>query len=221
VLPLAYQEQIRRLPGVKDVTVANWFGGIYVDQSNFFAQFAVNADRYFRMFPELAIDPEQLRAFQREKTAAVAGAALARRFNWKLGDHITLRGTYLPADAELTLAGTFTSPNPYDETTLLFHYDYLYELMGRRGQAGAFCVLADSRESLPRIAKTIDDTYASSTAPTKTETEKAFQQSFGAMLGNVKLLIRSISVVVVFTILLVTAASMGMSIRERPPRWES
>jgi len=215
VIPLAYVDQIRRVPGVKDVMVANWFGGIYIDESNFFAQFAVDADKYFRIYSEMGIDPAVLQVFIKEKTGAVAGQRLAERFNWKTGQPITLRGTFYPFDAELKLIGTFTSPNAYDETTLVFHYDYLYELMGREGNAGTFCILGDSRESLPRIAKTIDDMFANSTSPTKTETEKAFQQSFGAMLGNVKLLIRSISIVVVFTILLVTAASMGMSIRER------
>ncbi len=214
-MPLAYKEQIRQIPGVKEVMVANWFGGIYKDESNFFAQFAVDADKEFKIFPELRIAPEQKEAFIRERTAAVAGIRLFQRFGWKIGDRITLKGTIYPFDAELKLVGSFTSPTPPDEATLLFHYDYLDEMMDRRGVAGTFAIQAESAAALPMIAQAVDEKYRNSSAPTKTETEKAFQLAFASMLGNVKLLITSISVVVVFTILLVTAATMAMSIRER------
>lgn len=214
-LPLAYKEEIRKIPGVKDVMVANWFGGIYIDESNFFAQFAVDADKEFKIVPELKIAPDQMEKFIQQRTAAVAGIRLFERFGWKVGDRITLKGTIYPFDVELTLAGSFTSPNPPDEATLLFHYDYLDEMMNRRGAAGSFCIVAESAEAIPRIAQAIDDKFRNSIAPTKTQTEKAFTLSFSNMLGNVKLFIGSISAVVVFTILLVTAATMAMTIRER------
>jgi len=214
-LPLAYKEQIRQIPGVKDVMTVNWFGGIYIDERNFFGNFAVDADKEFKIVTELKIDPQQRAAFEQERTAAVAGVRLMERFGWKIGDRITLKGTIYPFDVELKLVGTFTSPNPPDEAALLFHYDYLDEMMGRRGVAGSFCILAESAEAMPRVAQAVDDKFRNSVAPTKTETEKAFQLSFSNMLGNVKLFIGSISAVVVFTVLLVTAATMAMSIRER------
>lgn len=214
-LPLAQREQIKQIPGVKDVMVCHWFGGIYIDERNFFAQIAVEADKEFKLYPELKIAPNQLDDFLRERTAAVAGIRLMERFGWKIGDRITLKGTLFPFDVELKLVGTFTSPNPPDEAALLFRYDYLDELMGRRAVAGWYIIQAESAEAVPRIAQEVDEKFRNSIAPTKTETEKAFQLSFSSMMGNVKLLIGSISVVVVFTILLVTAATMAMSIRER------
>ncbi len=214
-LPLAYKEQIRQIPGVKDVMTVNWFGGIYIDERNFFGNFAVDADKEFKIVSELKIDTPQREAFEKERTAAVAGVRLMERFGWKIGDRITLKGTIYPFDVELKLVGTFTSPNPPDEAALLFHYDYLDEMMGRRGVAGSFCILAESAEAMPRVAQAVDDKFRNSVAPTKTETEKAFQLSFSNMMGNVKLFIGSISAVVVFTVLLVTAATMAMSIRER------
>mgnify|MGYP001079075387 CR=1 FL=1 len=214
-LPVAYKEEIRKVPGVKDVMVFNWFGGIYKDESNFFAQFAVDADKEFEFFPELKIAPEQREKFVQNRTAAVAGVRLFQRFGWKIGDRITLKGTIYPFDVELTLVGSFTSPNPPDEATLVFHYHYLDEMMNRRGVAGGFCALAESAEAIPHISRAIDDKFRNSIAPTKTQTEKAFVLSFSSVLGNVKLFIRSISAVVVFTILLVTAATMAMTIRER------
>jgi putative ABC transport system permease protein len=218
-LPLAYKEQIRQIPGVKDVMTAHWFGGIYIDESNFFPQFAEDADKTFRLYSELRIDPAQRETFERERTAAVAGARLCKRFGWKIGDRITLKGTFFPFDVELKLAGSFTSPNLPDEAMLVFHYDYLNEMMVKtmrtRDVAGFYIIQAESIEAVPRIAQAVDEKFRNSTAPTKTETEKAFQLSFSSMLGNVKLFIGAISAVVVFAILLVTAATMAMTIRER------
>ncbi len=214
-LPLAYREQIQQIPGVKEVTAGHFFMGIYVDERNFFPQGAVEQDKLFRLYPELKIAPDQLEDFLRERTAAVAGISLFKRFGWKIGERITLKGTLFPFDVELKLVGSFTSPNPYDEAVLFFRYDYLDELMGRRAVAGWYMILADSVDAVPRIAKAVDEKFRNSMAPTRTETEKAFDLSFGKMVGNVKLLIGSISAVVVFTILLVTTATMAMSIRER------
>lgn len=104
-LPLAQRDQIQQIPGVKDVMVCHWFGGIYIDERNFFAQIAVEQDKEFRMYPELKIAPNQLETFQRERTAAVAGIRLFERFGWKIGDRITLRGTLFPFDVELKLVG--------------------------------------------------------------------------------------------------------------------
>jgi len=106
-LPLAYKEQIRQIPGVKDVMTSHWFGGIYIDERNFFAQFADDADKLFKFYSEWRIDPAQREAFERERTAAVAGVRLFKRFGWKIGDRITLKGTFFPFDAELKLAGSF------------------------------------------------------------------------------------------------------------------
>jgi len=214
-MPLAYKEQIRQVAGVKDVMVVNLFVGVYIDERNYFPSAALDADKGFKIYPELKIAPDQLENFIRERTAAVAGVRLFRRFGWKIGDRITLKGINYPADVELKLAGSFTSSNPPDEGALWFHYDYLDELMGRRGIAAAFCILADSAEALPRIAQAVDEKFRNSIAPTKTETEKAFTLGFSKLMGNVKLFIGSISAVVVFTVLLVTAATMSMSIRER------
>jgi putative ABC transport system permease protein len=218
-MPIAYKERIRQIPGVKDVMTAHWFGGIYIDESNFFPQFAEDADKTFRLYSELRIDPAQRETFERERTAAVAGARLFKRFGWKIGDRITLKGTFFPFDVELKLAGSFTSPNLPDEAMLVFHYDYLNEMMVKtmrtRDVAGFYIIQAESRDAVPRIAQAVDEEFRNSTAPTKTETEKAFQLSFSSMLGNVKLFIGAISAVVVFAILLVTAATMAMTIRER------
>jgi len=214
-MPIAYRDRIRRIPGVRDVMPGNWFAGIYIDENNFFGQFTVDPDRTREIMPEAEMADEQWAAFRSQRNAAVAGVRLFQRFGWKIGQRITLRGTNYPADLEVVLVGTFKSVNPPDETNLWIRWDYLDEAIGRAGEAQWFTVVAATREDVPRVIAAIDDMFRSSSAPTKTETEREFQLSFSGILGNVQFLVTSVSSVVVFTILLVTAATMGMSIRER------
>ncbi len=214
-LPIYYLDRIKRIPGVREVMPGNWFMGVYIDQNNFFGQFTVDPEKVFVVLPELRMPEDQKEAFRKQRNGAITGARLMQRFGWKIGDRITLMGTNYPVDLELMIVGSFTSINPPDETGLMIRWDYLDELAGRTGQAGWFTILARSREDMPRIIQAVDDMSRNSSAPTKTESEKEFQLSFSGMLGNIKFLIGSISVVVVFTIFLVTAATMGMSIRER------
>ncbi|OGB99785.1 MAG: hypothetical protein A3G35_12490 [candidate division NC10 bacterium RIFCSPLOWO2_12_FULL_66_18] len=211
-LPEAYAAKLARVPSVRLVHALTWFGGIYIDEGNFFANFACDPDTLFAMFPENRIPPEQLKAFQAERIAAVAGRKLVERFKWRLGDRITLQGTIYPVDLEFVLRGIYTGT---DETAFFFHRAYLEEALGRPGKVGTFWLKAASAGDIPRIMDAVDTLFKNSDAETKTETERAFQLGFISMLGNVKTLIASISSVVVFTILLVTANTMAMSIRER------
>jgi putative ABC transport system permease protein len=215
VLPAKYQFRIERMPGVKYCSKFTYFGGIYKDQSQSnFAQFAVDADRIFRIFSEMIVSPREEEEFRKEKTACIVGAKLLERFGWKVGDKITFQGTIWGCDPELTIRGAYRGQG-IDETLVFFHHDYFDELMGDRGLVGAFWIKADSAEVVPGLIERIDAAFRNTDAETKTETERAFQLEFLSMLGNVKLFIGSISTVIVFTMLLVTASTMSMAIRER------
>src|SRR5438093_4088692 len=214
MMPLAYREKIRSVPGVQDITTYQWFGGVYKDPANFFGQFAVDADRLFAIYPEYKIDdPAHIQDFIKERTAALAGVKLAQKYGWKVGDRITLKGTFTTFDVETTIRGLVDGGG--SENTFYFHYDYFNELSNNSGQIGTLSVKAKSAEDIPAVIDSIDSMFANSTAPTKTESEKAFFLSFVSMYGNVRLLVVSISTVVLFTIILVAANTMAMSIRER------
>ncbi|MFB3920921.1 MAG: ABC transporter permease [Terriglobia bacterium] len=214
-LPVAYKQRIAGLPGVKAVGAWNWFGGIYKDPANFFANFAVDADELEKTHQEYRVPPDQLEAFKRERTAAMVGKALMDKYDWKLGDRVTLKGTIYPFDPECTIRAVFTTDDPSQERVFFFHWDYFNEALNRRNQVGTFAVLANTPEDVPRLMDAIDRTFRNTDAETKTETEQAFNLSFVSMLGNVKLLLNAISAAVVFTILLVAGNTMAMSIRER------
>ncbi len=215
VLPERYQLRIERMPGVQYCSKFTWFGGIYKDPSfSNFGQFAVDSDRIFKIFSEMVVTPEQQADFDREKSSCVVGAKLMERFGWKIGDRVTLQGTIWPCNPELTIRGVYHARG-VDETIMFFHHDYFNELMNNRGLVGTFWIKAADAEVIPDLMAHIDAAFRNSDAETKTETERSFQLTFISMLGNVKLFLGAISTVIVFTMLLVTASTMSMAIRER------
>jgi putative ABC transport system permease protein len=219
-LPQHYREKIKKIPGVREVYIEQWFGGQYIDSrpEHFFARMAVEPDRIFTVFPDILMPEDQIRAFQKQRTAFISGVDLARKQGWKLGDKITLKGDIFPIDLELTLRGIFTSPeNAFAQDAMFFNREYLEQAIpvGRRGNAGDFVFLAEDINEIPRIETEVDDMFRNSPVQTKTDTLSAFALSFLALLGNVKLFLLSICAAVTFTILLVSGNTISMSVRER------
>ena len=208
-----YRARIEALPGVVACTKLIWFGGIYQDEQKFFPQFGCDADALFNVLAEASIAPEQRRRFIQERTACVVGVKTLERFGWKLGDRVHLMGAMWPCDLELTIRGVFSGS--LDDTMLFFHHTYFDEMLGDRGFTGLFWVRAENAAAVTGLIERIDAAFENSDAETQTEAERAFQVGFVSMLGNVKVLIGSISTVIVFTLLLATAGTMGRAIRER------
>src|ERR1700733_1423510 len=212
-MPISYREKIRAIPGVEEVSAYQWFGGIYKDPANFFAQFAVDPERYFTVYPDIhVLSPDQMDAFKKERAAALAGVSIAKKYGWNIGDRILLQGTFFP-NVELIIRGFLKDAG--SESLLIFRWDYLNEVVKDFNQTSTFAVKVKSADDIAAVAEAIDSTFLNSTAPTKTETEKAFVLGFVSMIGNVRTLVVSISTVLIFTIILVTANTMAMSIRER------
>lgn len=217
-LPLSYKQRIQQVPGVKHAGVFQWFGGTYKDArdpKNMFARFAVDPDLVFDLYPEYVVPEDQRKAFQQERSACVVGDKLAQRLGFRIGDRLQLVGDIFPVTLDLVIRGIYTAAR--DNESLLFHFTYLNESMprGRMDSAGTFVIRAESKQAVAAVARAVDDMFRNSTLQTKTETEKAFEVSFLAFLGNVKLFMFSIFAAVTFTILLVSGNTMAMSVRER------
>ncbi|MGA7377196.1 MAG: FtsX-like permease family protein [Candidatus Sulfotelmatobacter sp.] len=215
-LPGFYREKIRAVPGVVAVVPVSWFGGIYKDDKpeNFFAQFGTDPEEFFKVFRDIQIPEEQRIAWQRDRQGVIVDDTLAKKYGWKLGDRIVLKGNIYPVDLELYVRGIFSSYP--DNKSVYFNSKYVEEAVAFfKGQAGTFSILAASPGDVSRIASTVDDMFRNSPQPTKTESEKAFGLEFVAMMGNVKAFILMICAAVVFATLLVSANTMAMSIRER------
>jgi putative ABC transport system permease protein len=217
-LPISYLARIEQVDGVDAAMIFQWFGGTYKDArdpANFFGRFAVEADKLGRIFPEYRLPEDQRAAFLAERQACVVGRKTAERHNMKLGDRVTLVGDIFPVTLELIIRGIYDAPR--DNENMIFHYKYLDESLtaDRRGFVSTFSIRMRSADDATRIAKTVDDMFRNAPLQTKTETEKAFELSFLAFLGNVKAFLLSICGAVTFTILLVAGNTMAMSVRER------
>jgi putative ABC transport system permease protein len=216
-LPLAYRDRLARIPGVTQVTFANWFGGVYQDERNFFPQFAIDRESYLKMFPEFIVPDDQWQAFLTDKEGAIVGEALAERFKWKIGDRIPVKGTIFPGNWEFNIRGIYRGRRVQDDTTQFwFRWDYLDERKAfGKGMVGWYTVRIANPDDGVRVVKAIDEHFANSPAETKTDTEKAFAASFVKQMGNIQLLIMSVGSVVFFTLLLVTGNTMAIAVRER------
>lgn len=219
-LPLSYRDQILRIPGVKSITHNNWFGGVYQDEKNFFPQFAIDPETQRQVFTELQVSDDQWNAFLKDRQGAIAGAGLAKRFGWKIGDRIPIKTTiYGSASSwEFNLVGIYHGQTPQDdETQFWFQWDYFEERVPQsiKGQVGWYTVKLDSPDDAVRVSKVIDDEFANSPYETKTQTESAFAASWVKQFGNIEFLILAIGSVVFFTLLLVTGNTMAISVRER------
>jgi putative ABC transport system permease protein len=217
-LPEYYGERIKQIAGVREVVPNSWFGGIYIDNrpEHFFPRFATDPEKIFSVYPEFKIPAEELKAFQSDRRAAAIGRSLAKKMNLSMGQKITIKGDIYPLDVELTIKAIFDGPKDSD-FVMYFHRKYVEEGLSesRKGTVGTFDIMADSAAAVPRIAREVDEMFRNSDRQTKTESERAFALSFVSMLGNVKLFLLSICGAVVFTILLVSANTMAMSVRER------
>jgi putative ABC transport system permease protein len=215
-MPEYYREKIRTVPGVVAVAPTQWFGGLYKDDKpeNFFAQFATDPEEIFKVETDFKIPDDQLTAWRRDQAGCVADSELAKKYGWKVGDRIVIKGTIFPVNLELTIRGIFTPPQP--TITVYFNRKYLEESVPFfKGKTGTFNIRADSADDVPKVASTVDAMFRNAPEPTKTESEKAFQLSFINSLGNVKAFILSICFAVLFATLLVSANTIAMSVRER------
>ena len=222
-LPVSYERRIEQIPTVRAVTRLRWFGGVYKDSrdpKNRFGQFAIEPSALFRVHPEFVIPQEEKLAFERQRTGCIASKALAAKLGWKLGQRITVVNDVMPATLELTLVGIFSDQDQNNQTNVLyFNWDYLSESLPagseERDMIQQYHIQVDSKEDVARTAHSIDALFNNSPYPTKTEEEHAFQLSFVFFLGNLKLFLAAICAAVTFTILLVSANTLSMSVRER------
>ncbi|MBK5254437.1 MAG: ABC transporter permease [Vicinamibacteria bacterium] len=238
-LPVAYEARIQSVPGVKSVARTIWFGGSLpakkegqadggtdstTDWSNFFNNMGVDADKFFPMYPELTIAPDQWQSFRETRQGCVVGSKLAKKFNWKVGDRFFLESFIPPyrrrsGPFEFVVSGVYEAdlakyPGT-DVSTMYFHYEYVKEGLGREIGVGTYMVEIENGDRAAVVGKAIDALFENSSATSITETEQAFKAGFIAMAGNLALLLNGIGLAVAFTILLVTANTMSMAVRER------
>jgi len=220
-LPIAYKEKIRQTGGVKEVSYGSWFGGIYIDEKNFFANFAVEPKSYLDIYPEFVLSPQERSAFLFDRKGFVAGRKLAEKYGWQLGSVVTLKGTIYPGDWDFNCRGVYRGKDKsIDESQFFFHWDYLNETIKktsprRADQVGFYMISVTEPEVAAEVAMIVDGAFKNSLAETLTETEKAFQMSFVSMTEAIVSVIQIVSLIIIFIIMAVVANTMVMTTRER------
>jgi len=223
-MPIAYFNRVRAVDGVRQVTHANWFGGYYQDPKNFLMTLAIEPATYFDMYrSELDIPPEQLQAFISDRSSAVIGESMARKWGWKVGDRVPVASNIFTQRSngshtwDFTIAGIVKGKAEQVSTDfLLFQYAYFDETRSfGKDTIGWLILQTNSPENNDRVAKTIDAMFANSTAETSTDTEKAFGKAFAAQFGNIALIVFLVVGAAFVTILMIVGNTMALSIRER------
>ncbi len=219
-LPISYRDKILTIPGVKAITHNHWFGGVYQDEKNFFVQFVIDPENMRQVMAEFVVPDDQWANFRKDRQGAIVGARTAKRFGWKIGDHIPIKNAlYGPTKTwEFNIDGIYHNQRPGgDEAQFWLQYKYFDENVPpvMKATAGWYVLKLNSPEDAVRVAKAIDSMFANSSQETKTETESAFAAGFVKQFGNIEFLILTIGTVVFFTLLLVTGNTMAISVRER------
>ena len=217
-LPYATRDKVARTPGVGALTWANWFGGVYQDPKNFFAQFAIDPSTYREIYDEFLVSDAEWAAFVADRQGAIAGKAIADRFGWKIGDRIPIQGAAYPGEWEFNLRGIYTGRRPNDDLTQFwFQWKYLSENGPdfARDFIGWYALRLEKGANAAAVARAIDEKFQNSPFETRTQSESAFMQGFVTQFGNIEFLILCIGGVVFFTLLLVTGNTMAMAVRER------
>jgi putative ABC transport system permease protein len=220
-LPLSYKDKIRQIDGVKQIAYGNWFAGIYKDEKNFFANYAIEAKNYMELYPEFVVPADQKEAFLRDRKGCVAGRKLVEQYHWRIGDIIPLKSIVFSGNWEFVLRGIYHGRDEStDERVFFFHWDYMNEalkktLPRRADQVGWYVVEVKNPNRAAEVAQAIDMTFRNSLAETLTETEKAFFLSFISMADAIIIAIQLVSFVVIIIIIAVAANTMAMTARER------
>ncbi len=217
-LPYALEDFLKREPVSKHashVAKLNWFQGVYKDPSHWFARFAVDHEVIREVWDEFKMPDDQYKAFCDTRNGCIAGAALADKYGWKIGDRIPIQGDIYACNLDLVLVGIYRGKNAREEQQLYFQWKYLNELVGDTKPVGTFWLRARTLEDLPKLKEIIDAHTKNSSDPTESMTEKEFGAQFTAMMGNYKALIAGLGTIVLVIMILMTANTMAMVARER------
>ncbi len=220
-LPYTYRDKIANVEGVEEVTFATWFQGVYIDKNQFFPRLAVDPETIFEVYPEWIVPPEEKETFQRERNSCIIGEDIAKMYNLEVGDVMTLEGDIYPGEWQFVIRGIYKKRDEtVDGTGMFFHWDYINERMKvddpiRVGEIGWYVVKIKDPNQSAEVSRRIDELFVNSSAETKTETERAFQQGFIASFSSIITAMNFMSFVIIGIIMLVLGNTMIMSSRER------
>ena len=221
-LPESYKARILSVSGVSAACHQTWFGGIYQEPKNFFANMPVEPEEFLNIYPEYVLKDAEKKAWLATRTGAIVGRMTADRFKWKIGDRIPIQSPIWGQPSGMTqwefdIVGIYDgSKKGADTSSFFFRYDYFEEARQKnKGQVGWYTVRIANPDQAAEIAAKIDETFANSPYESKTEAEGAFAAGFAQQIGDIASIVMAVVGAVFFTILLVAGNTMAQSVRER------
>ncbi len=218
-LPHRYVDEVRSIPGVKQVAHASWFGAKDPNHlDDFFGTIATEPDDFLKVYDEIKVPPDQVEAWKQDREGALVGDVLAKKKGWKIGDKIVLQGTIYPGDWEFHIAGIYTATSPtVDRSTLWFNYKYLDESRPERlkDQVGWIMARVDDPGRAAEIARAVDKKFDDRDIQTISMSERALQASFLGMVSAILKLIGVVSIVMMAIMALILGNTIAMGVRER------
>ena len=224
-LPLAYYEKVRSTPGVRAAASNSWFGAEFRTPQNPKAQFpmfATQPDAFFEVYAQVKVAPESAKkAWELDRQGLVIGRLLAQQFAWKVGDRVPIRSNiWRKTDGtdtwQFNIVGIFDSGSPFLDGSAYMQFDYYNEpLVFGKDMIGSVNIRVYDANQSTAIGNRIDAMFANSTAETETSTERDWVKHWIAQIGDMTIIVTSVTLAVFFTMLLVTANRMAQSVRER------
>lgn len=221
-LPISLLPNVRAVPGLKAVTPLVQFGGQYQRPGQGMPVTAVDVDAFFQMFSEYVVDKNALAAMRTNRTGAIIGDVVAKRYNIKVGDRITL--TSIPRVDGTTgwvfdILGTYSVPSQAAAAgALIVHFDMVNEARASgRDQVILYIALAADPARATQIGLAVDNAFANSSHETRTQSEGDLFASQIQRIVDLDFIVGGIVGAVFFGLLLATSALMMQSIRERTP----
>ncbi|MGB9428838.1 MAG: ABC transporter permease [Gammaproteobacteria bacterium] len=221
-MPVAYAERIAAVPGVKAVTYLSAFAGFYQKQSNFVLMFAVPSASLLQVYPDLTVQPDQLKTWMADRTGVLVTPALAKQYGWRVGDHVPIGSSIQRKDGsttwDVTIDGVINTRGgaQFSSQKLFMHYKFLDEArVSNQGTVDTFVELVSSPSQTAEVSHAIDSLFINASPQTATTASNALLQNAYAAAGNVGAILTGVSVLVFLSMLLVVGAIMLHTARER------
>jgi putative ABC transport system permease protein len=218
-LPKRYVDNIRQIPGIKQTTWANWFGGKDPRRPDeFFATLAVDPESFFDVYPEMSVPPAEKAAWQSDRRGAIVGDVLARKLGVKVGDKLMLAGTIFPGDWEYNVDGIYVATQKsVDRSQLLFHWAYLNEGLPERRKDLVGWVISriDNPSRSAELTMAVDKLFDEKDVQTTTMSERSMNNSFMAAFSAILTALNIVSVIILLIMMLILGNTIAMGVRER------
>jgi len=227
-MPISYEARIARVPGVRIVSHLSILIGYYQEPRNNVSAIGLTLGPFAKMFSEMKVPPDQVEALRTTRDGAVVGAELAKRFNWQVGDRITLHSlnqVKTDGSPEWTFEVVgLVNAGEHDEKVfaneLYFNYEYLDDARATgKGTVNQYVAAIDDASHASDISQAIDREFANSSAETSTMNEREYLVAQLRQIGNVRAFVYYIIGAVLFTLLFLAGNTMAQSVRERVPEF--